>query len=171
MSTAKVKAAAAPQAAPLAANDGARQIEQAVAAGTETIDTVVRISKEAAAKAQTAALRSYEDVVGSTRENVDALVQAGTILTRGFQDIGKALFALAQGSIEDSVAASRQMMAAKTLREVVDLQAALSKQSLDRLMGEGTRLSDLSLKLAEEAFAPLTERVNATVDKLVKTAA
>lgn len=176
MSTAKVKAAAAASPAPaadtpLAANDAAQQIEQAVAAGKDTIETVVKASKDATAKAHTVALQSYEDAMGATKANVDALVQAGTVLSKGLQDIGKALFGAAQESIEDSVAASKQLMAARTLREVVDVQAALSKQSLDRLMGESARLSDLSVKLVEEAFAPLTERVNATVDKLVKSAA
>lgn len=180
MSTAKVKTAtavskaapiAAPIAAPLAANDAVQQIEEVVAIGKETIENAVKASQDAAAKAQTVALKSYEDVLGSSKETVEAMVQAGTILSQGLQDIGKAVFSLAQESIESSVAASKQMMEAKTLSDVIEMQAALSKQSFDRLMGESTRLSDLTIKLVEDAFGPLTEKVNATVDKLVKNAA
>jgi len=163
----------------------AKQIEQAVADAKETIETVVKVSQDAATKAanltkdqvqvavnaQSEAFKSYEDAVQATKEAVDALTKSGTILTKGLQDLTKAMFGLAQQTVEDTVAASKQLLAAKTLPELVDAQAALAKTSFDKLFAEGTRLSDLSVKLIEEAAAPLAERVNATVDKLVKRAA
>lgn len=184
MSTAKVKAAAAAPkaAAPQAANDTVQQIEQVVAVGketveqvvkasTETVEQVVKASKDAAAKAQTAALQSYEDSVAQAKDAAEAMVKAGTIFTQGLQDIAKQVFSLAQANFEDGVAASQKIFAAKTLHEVVDLQASVAKAQLDRLLAESSRLSDLSAKLVEESVAPLTERVKVAVDKLVKRAA
>lgn len=191
MTTAKAKAtaaaAAAPvAAAPLAANDAAKNLEQAVTAGKDTIEQVVKASQsaaskgyekavaltkeqvDAAVKAQTAAFRSYEDVVASTKENIEAVVKASQTLTAGLQEIGKSVYGLTQQAVEDSVAAGRQILATKSLRDAVDLQSALAKNHLDRVLSESTRLGDQTVKLFEEAFAPVQARVNAAVDRLVK---
>ena len=181
MSTAKAKSAVAVAATAEAA---AQHVEQVVAVGKETLETVVKASADAASKGyekavaltkdhvetaskvHTAAFRSYEDAVTLGRDNLDAVVRAGTILTRGLQDIGKLVVGLTQETVEETVAASRQMMGAKSLKEVIDLQAGLARSNLDKVLEEGARLSDLSVKLAEEAFAPLGERLTATVERL-----
>ncbi len=38
-------------------------------------------------------------------------------------------------------------------------------------MGEATRLQEASLKLAEQAFAPINQRVQVAVEKMAKSAA
>lgn len=193
--------AAAPKAAPVVPSPVASEaVEQAVAVGAESVETVVAASKgavapvaeasndaaakrcdqaevltkgrvETAVKAQVAAFQAYEEAVSSAKDAVDAVAQAGTIFSKGLQDIGKLVLGLAQVSVEEGVAASQQLLAAKTLRELVDVQSAVAKQQFDRLLSESSRLSDLSVKLVEESFAPLTERVTATVEKLAKRAA
>ncbi|MEW5726472.1 MAG: phasin family protein [Pseudomonadota bacterium] len=189
MSTAKAKQTTAAPTATAAADEAAKQIEQAVAAGKETIEGMVKVSQdvasqgyekavaltkdqvEAAVKAQNQAVKSYEDAILAAKENLDAMTRSGTILTRGLQDLGKSVLGLTQETIEETVAATKQMMAAKTLRELFDLQANTARSTFDKLMSEGTRLSDLSVKLIEDAFAPINDRVHASVEKLVKSAA
>lgn len=172
------RAAAAVTAAP---------IEQAVAVGKETVETMVKASQDvanqnvekaaeltrkqvaAAAKAQDEAFKSYEGLVASAKENVDALIASGTIVSKGLQDIAKTVLNLAQESVETSVAASREIMAARTLRDLFDLQTAAMRQSLDRLLSEGVRLSDAAVRMVEDATAPLNARAYATIDQMTKT--
>jgi phasin family protein len=146
---------------------------RAKAASTQvaTVDAVTTTDHaDTVSKAQTAALKSYEDIVGFGKEAVEAFVEAGNIFTRGFQDIGTKVMGIAQGVVEDNVTASKQLFAAKTIRDVVDLQTSFSRAQFDRLVSEGSHISDLSVKLVEESFAPLGEKVNAVIDKLVKAA-
>ncbi len=117
------------------------------------------------------ALNAYEDAVGFGKEAIEAWVQAGTILSKGFQDIGSTVFGLAKSLVEENVAVSKQFLGVKTLREVVDLQASFSRSQFDRLVSESSHLSDLSVKLVEESFAPIGQKVNAALDKFVATAA
>lgn len=184
MTTAKVKASATVT----PADEAAKQIEQAVAAGKETIESVVKASTdvaskgyekavaltkdqvEAAVKAHNAAFKSYEEAVAFSKENLDAVVKSGSILSKGLQDISKTVIGLTQEAIEENVAATKALFAAKTLKELVDLQSSLAKTSFDKAVAEGTRVSELTVKLIEEAFAPITDRINATVEKLVKGA-
>lgn len=182
MTTAKPKAKPAPS----PAEDAAQQIEQTVAAGTEAIETAAKaaadaVSKgyekaviltkdqvQAAVKAQSAAFRSYEDVVAFAKDNLDAVVKSVTILSQGSQEIGKAVFTLAQNSVEEGVAASKALAGTKTLRDLAERQADLAKASIDKVISETTRLSELSAKVAEDAAAPITERINASLDRLAR---
>ncbi|MBF0324050.1 phasin family protein [Magnetospirillum moscoviense] len=157
---------------------GQEAAQKVVAAGQETIDTAVKAGQEAAQKAQAvaekaqaAALKSYEDAQVSTKDGIDAVIKSSEILTSGLQEITQAVVSLTQTSIEEGVSVSKQILAAKSIREWADLQSTLSKAQVDRLVAETTRLSDLSLKLIEDAFAPITAQVNAGIDRMVKRAA
>lgn len=165
------------------------QIEQVVAETKDAIETVVKASQDAATKnyekaanmatdqvqaavnAQSEAFKSYEDAIQAAKATVDAFTKSGTILTQGLQDLSKAVISLTQQTVEETVSASQQLLTVKSLPELVEAQAALAKASFDKLVAEGTRLSDMSVKLIEQATAPITQQVNATVNKLVKHAA
>lgn len=131
------------------------------AAGPEAVDPVVTVAQDAAAK-------STEEALATARENLEAVVKAGQLLSKGLQDLSKSVLALTQEAVEDSVASTKKLLAAKTLHEAVDLHSAHAKNQIDRLLAEGSRLGDSTRKLMEEAIVPIQERVHATVDKLTK---
>ena len=58
--------------------------------------------------------------------------------------------------------------AVKTIQELVELQNAYAKASIDALVSESTKMQELTVKIANEALAPLSARVNATVEVLSK---
>ncbi|HVI51266.1 MAG TPA: phasin family protein [Candidatus Sulfotelmatobacter sp.] len=174
---------------PTPAADAVKQIEEVVAVHKETIESVVKagadvaskgvdkavsLTKEhvdAAAKAHSAAFQGYEDILSFSKDNIDALVKSSSILARGLQDLSKSLVTLTQAQIDESVAASKALASAKTLREVIDLSSSLTKTNFDKLVAEGTKLQQLTAKLAEEAAAPIASRVEATVARVTKNAA
>ena len=121
---------------------------------------------ESVAQAQTAALKSYEDVVGFSKDALEAWAQSGSVLSRGLQDIGQKFFGLAQAVIEQNINASKQLLTVKTIREVVDLHQSLSKEQVEHLLAEGSHLSDLSIKLVEESLAPISQKVNELIGRL-----
>lgn len=151
-------------------------VAQAIRVGTETIVSTARAATEvavpapAARKAQDTAFAGYQDVVAFNRETFDALVSAGTILTQGLHDLSRAALGLVQVSIEDNVAAAKALLTARTVQDLIDVQADLSRASLDHLLGESTRLTGETLRLAEDAAAPLTARVEATLDRVLRAA-
>lgn len=126
------------------------------------------IQSDAAARAQASALKSYEELSAAAKDALDAVVASSEVLSQGLQNLGNTVYGLAQQSVDDGVALSKQLMAAKTLRELIDLQSAQVKAQLDRLLTEAPRLGDLSVKLVEDAVAPLNARVKAVVEKFTK---
>jgi phasin family protein len=166
--------------------EAAKPIEDAVAFGKETLESVVKASAdaankgyekvvamtkenvEAAVKAGSTAFKGYEDVIAFNKENVDAFVRASTILAKGWQDASKSFFSMSQESFEESVQVSKAMLSAKSLKEVVDMQSSIAKTSFDKIVAESGRLSETSFKLAEKALEPINERVTVAVSKIMK---
>jgi phasin family protein len=168
------------------ANTKAAEIEASVALGKEAVETVVKAGTDVAsktyekaiamtkenfakaAKAGSEVYKGYEEAVAFNKENVEAFVKSGTILAKGAQDLSKVLFGIAQASLEESVAATKALFGAKSLKDVVELQASLAKVNYETALAEGKKLTDLSVKLTEEAIAPLAARVNVAVEKFSK---
>ncbi len=143
-------------------------------AAGKSVDKAVALSKghvETADKVGSEVFKGYEEIVQFNKDNLDALVSSAGIVARGVQDLSKTVVALAQESLEESVAVGKALVGAKTLKEVIDLSSSLAKSNFEKLVSESAKLSQLSSKLAEEAIAPINSRVDAAVQKLSKTAA
>ncbi len=140
--------------------NAAESIEAAMAAGKETIETAV--------KAGTESFKGYEDAVAYGKANVDAVMKANAIFVKGVQDLNKVLFGLAQETIEENVAASKKFLGCKTVQDAVEIQTALATSNYAKALKDSGKITDMSVKLAEEASQPIAMRVNETVDKITK---
>jgi phasin family protein len=161
----------------------APKAEDIAAHAKETVETVMKASQEATQKGYEQAMamtrehmekanrqlfQGFDEMTKLQKENVDAFVQASTVVARAFEDMGKAYMAYAQAAADMSLATGKAMLGAKTLHEVVDLQNEYAKTSFDSLLAETTKLSELSVKAANEAMEPIQARVNVAMEKMAK---
>lgn len=150
-------------------------IEAAVKAGTEAMgksyEQAYSMTKEQVEKANELAFKSYDEVTDFGKETFEAVVVSSNILAKGAEVIGKEFAAFAQASVESNMAAAQNLFSIKTPQELFDMQGRWVKQSFDTMLGETTKLQDLSMKVATESSAPINARVNAAVEKLSKTVA
>lgn len=137
-------------------------------ATTPTYEQFATVSKEQLEKAAAQIVKGYEEYTTFSKANVDALIQAGTVLAKGFEEMGKRALAYSQSSLESGAAASKAALSVKTVRDLVDLQSSYTKSTLDTALAESAKLSELSVKVANEAFQPINARLNATIEKLSK---
>ena len=158
------------------------QVEQAVAASKETVEKVVKAStesyeqaynmtKDQMEKASKSLIQGYDELTEMTQKNVEAIMKAGNIWAKGAENIGKAYFNLAQVSAEAGVEVAQAMFAAKTLKDVVDVQTGYTKASIDTVVAESKKINDMTVKVANEAFEPIQVQVNETVGKVLKQTA
>ena len=147
---------------------GKKTVEQAMKASTEGYEQAISMTKDQVEKASAAFFKGYDEVATLNKQNVEAMVKAGDVLTKGCETVGKAYFDFAQASAEASVEATKAMMGAKTVKDFVDIQSDFARTSFDNFMAESSRLSEMTVKLANEAFAPLQAQVNATFEKTFK---
>ena len=169
-----------------AVDEALRPVEEAAAAHKETIENAVKagaaaaqkgyeqamaLTKEQVDKASRAVFQGYDEMNALGKENLDAVVASGTIVAKGMESFSKEVFALAQSSLETSMTAAKQFMGVRSLREAIDLQAEVSRSQFDRLMADGAKLTEMSMKVANEAFQPIQARVNVALEKMLKPAA
>ena len=172
MTTAKTKAAGAANVMEETLAATRTTVETAVKAGQDVVqknlETAFSMTREQFEKAGGSMFKGFDDVAAFGKDNIDAVVTAGNIATRGWQDLGAAWFAFAKGTVDNNVATMQAMMAVKSPRELVDIQSTYAKSTFDSLVAESSKLSEMGVKVTNETMAPLSARVNATVEKFSK---
>ena len=113
-------------------------------------------------------MKSAEEFFAFGQGNLDAFVKSAQIWTAGVQDISKAAASTAQANFDASVAAFKAFGGAKSLKDAVDAQATFAKASLEKATTEAGKLTEASLKLAEQSFAPIVARVTLAAEKFAK---
>jgi phasin family protein len=116
------------------------------------------------------AMKSAEELVTFSQGNLEAFVKSGQIWTAGVQDISKQVAASAQASFEETLSTFKALTGVKSLKDAVDLQTSLARSTIEKTLAESGRLTDVSVKLAEQTFAPITARVTLAVEKFAKSA-
>jgi phasin family protein len=119
----------------------------------------------------TPTFNGYDNIAAFGKANMDALIQANKVFAKGLEEISKEVLHLTQSSIESATAATKAMFAAKSLKDVVELNANFTKSHFDKLVTNSTKLGEMGVKLATDTIAPITARVNTAVEKSVKPAA
>lgn len=131
------------------------------AAGFETTQAQVKEGMEKA-------MKTAEEFVSFGQGNVEAFVKSGQIWVAGMQDLSKHLAATAQANFDETMSAFKAMSSAKSIKDAIDLQTNFARATMEKTMAETGRLTDASFKLTEQALAPITARMTAAVEKMVK---
>jgi phasin family protein len=113
----------------------------------------------------------YEEIVAFHKANFEAVVEANKVLAAGLQEISKELVALTQYALETAASTGKQTISAKSVKEAIDLQVETAKTGYEKIVSNSAKLSELGVKVANEALAPVTARVHHTVEKFLKPAA
>ncbi|WP_310467588.1 phasin family protein [Sphingomonas sp.] len=119
-------------------------------------------SQEAVKKSQKVA----SELADLTRANVEALTEAGRIAAEGVRSIGQDVVANGRDGIEKAADAVRSLAEAKSPTEFVQIQNELARTSFDRMVAETSRLTESMVKLAGEAFQPLSNRASITAERV-----
>ncbi len=133
-----------------------------------------KLFADAAERSEAAVKRSRkaaQDLADMYRGNLDALVEAGRIAATGAQSIGQEVAAKSRDTIEQSANTVRSFAEAKTPTELLQLQSDFARNAFDRFVEDSSNLTEVFVKLAGEAFQPISNRASANVEKLNEIAA
>lgn len=119
-------------------------------------------SKEALAKSSKLA----EEAVEFNKANVEAIVEAGKIAAKGIETLGQEGVAFARKSFEDTSAALKGYTAVKSPAEFLKLYAENSKKAFDAAVAQTSKTSELVVKLTNDSFAPISNRVSVITSKM-----
>ena len=106
-----------------------------------------------------------EELADLARANVEAVVEAGRVAGEGARSIGQDVVAKQRDGFEAAADAIRSLAEAKSPTEYLQLQGDFARASFDRAIAESSKLTESLVKLAGEAFQPLSNRAAANAER------
>ena len=118
-------------------------------------------SQELAKKGQKVA----EELADLARANVEAVVEASRVAAEGAKTIGQDAVSSGRQGFEQAADAIRSLAEAKSPTEYLQLQGEIARASFDRAIAESSKLTESLVKLAGEAFQPISNRASANAER------
>lgn len=116
-------------------------------------------------------MTTTEDFMAFSQANIEALVKSSQIWAAGVQDLGKHMAASAQAQLDQTMSTWKALASVKSVKEALDVQTGLARSTIESAVSETSKLTDASVKLSEQAFAPITARLSVTAEKFGRIAA
>lgn len=142
-------------------------------AATEATDTVTRVTEQARAQTEQAVdrmRRTLDEQASVNQEALDAMVKAGTTWSSGIEELTRAWMAFGQKQAEHSIKTANALMGARTLREIGEIQQDAARQAFDESVTELTKITEHGMRVTNDALAPVSEQVNATITRMNRAA-
>lgn len=113
--------------------------------------------------------KGFEKATEINKQNIEALVESVTAVTKGLEVIGSEAVTFAKQAFEEGVKVGKALMAVKSPQDFATLQSDYTRAAFDQFVGQAAKLNDLSMTAMKNAYAPINERVTA-VTKVVQKA-
>lgn len=167
-SGAKTKKSAAEKTIDDAAKAGQDAVENVVKASAETVtktfEKATTVTKDQVDKA----VKSLGDVTDLARENIDAVVTAGSIAAKGAEALSGEFLAISKRSMEEATSAAKAFAGVKTAKDFFELQSDLMKSTWERFVADSSNVGEIFAEYSKETAAPINSRVAATVEQISK---
>ena len=135
-------------------------------AATQTFETVTTASNEAMKEGFEKSLNAVNEFSAFQKDSVDAVIASATTATKSLEELNASTMAYAKKSMEDGVAAAKSMAGAKSVQELIELQADYTKSTLDAYLAEVNKSSDLVSTMVKDTFKPINDRMSAAVEAM-----
>lgn len=149
----------------------------ATAKNTDITATAKEVLADVQTRAKNTATTAYakstvlaSEATEFAKANVEAVVESGKIFFAGAQDLLKDNVETGKTVIETVTEDAKKMAAVKSPTELMQLQGELVRRNFDAVVSYGSKRTEAWVKLYNEAFAPITNRVSVAADKIKKAA-
>ncbi|MAE51648.1 MAG: hypothetical protein CMH27_07540 [Micavibrio sp.] len=112
-----------------------------------------------------------KDATDMNREHVEACVKSSTIFAKGCEDMMKTMMSIAQSAAERQGKFFKEAMSAKTLNEWTEVQNKIAQTNFDDFMSSATKLTEMSVKVLNEAVEPINAQVTKGIQQASKSMA
>lgn len=99
-------------------------------------------------------MKSFEELQAFGKNGFEAYVAATNAWTKGFQAMAQEAAEFSRKSFEKNSAAFEQVAAVKSFDKALEVQQALAKESYETLVAQVTKMNELAVATAKEAYKP-----------------
>jgi phasin family protein len=143
-----------------------KTVKEAQTKATDFFADVREKATEAAKKGKKVAA----DAVEFNKANIEAMVEAGKIVAKGAQDLGKTNMDYAKKNFEEVQAMVKEVTAVKSPTDFVKLQGEWARKGFDTAVAQGSKNTEALVKLANDMFQPISNRFAVAADYFKKAA-
>lgn len=164
------KAAAAPKTNPVTK---LKDTIMATAKNTDITATAKELLADVQTRAKTAAAKGTvlaNEATEFSKANVEAVVESGKIFFAGAQELLKDNVETGKTVIETVTEDAKKVAAVKSPTELMQLQGEIVRRNFDAMVSYGSKRTEAWVKLYNEAFAPISNRVSVAAEKISKAA-
>lgn len=112
-----------------------------------------------------------KDATEMGRENIEACIQSSTIFAKGCEDMMRTMMSLAQNAAERQGKFVKEALNSKTLNEWTEVQNKIAQSNFDEFMSSATKMTELSVKVLNDAVEPINAQMTKGVQKATKSMA
>lgn len=112
----------------------------------------------------------FREVGEFNKGNVEAMVESGKLYAKGMQDLGKQNVEYVRENFEATTAAVKEMASVKSPTDFFKLQGEHARKGFDTAVSQASKNTEAWMKLAGEAFQPISERVSVAGERFSKAA-
>jgi phasin family protein len=109
----------------------------------------------------------FEDFQKFSKQQLEAVNAIAASVTKGFQEIASESTDYSKKAFAANSAVVEQLLGAKSVETAIQIQTDYAKAAYDGFVAQATKLNELYVKLASEAFKPV-ESAFASVGKSVE---
>ena len=113
---------------------------------------------------------TFEKLADAGRQNIEAFVAASSIAAQGFGEVNQAWVSFTKSAIERNSAAAEAMFSAKNPADAAEMQADWARSAFDNYVSESSKITEMAVKTANDAIAPIRARIDDTVENIAENA-
>jgi len=162
------------------ANENAAEVLETIAnVGNETVETVLAMGGDAAAKGYKNASAygkeslddakaGYDKFIASGKDNLDAYSKATSAVLAGFDAYYGQILAYTKKATAENADIVEKFYAAKTPQHLLDVQFEAVNNSVNQAISQSTELNKIATDTANKAIAPIKDQIENSVEIFAK---
>jgi phasin family protein len=132
-------------------------IQQAWQSGTEMATQFTERSMEQFARAFGISGESAQHATQQSSRNLESIVQSGTILASGMQNISREWVDFARKRMQENLNRADALVNCRTPQELLAAQSDLIRDNLEDFVQSTRRIAEISMHMADEAVRKMTD--------------
>jgi phasin family protein len=92
-----------------------------------------------------------EEMTRRSSQNIEAVSQAGTMLTKGAQEVSRQWFDLIQDRLVKNLDAMNKLAGCRSLQDLVAVQTEIARDRFGQAVESSRRIAEISVRVTDEA--------------------
>jgi len=145
-----------------------KAVKGATEAWTQGYDQITTLTREQIEKVYPAGVKNFDELTAQQKASIEALLTSGEAASKGAEKLGEEIVSYNQKAYEAALGNAKALMGAKTVQDVFEMQTGFVRESFDAFVAEQAKLSEMTVKFANEAVQPLNASWTKTVETFSK---